>query len=457
MTEKNNKKTGPGSSTDGQKPATPAQNETVELRIDKLVTGGQGLGKVNGQAVFVPMTAVGDMVEAKIIRKRKGFIQAEVQTLIEPGPGRQEAPCQYFGQCGGCDFQHLDGSTQRQAKTDIILDCFSRLGKMDVAEMICGPAKPAKEMGYRNRIRLYANNIGHYGMMRKGTNDVVALDSCPIMPDVFNEHILGWVRFLPPVEQVVIRMDEEDRWLASVYGPPARMKVMKKMLKGLDRDTAPAEGCVGVLYNNLPLWGRDYLIHTVSGHKFKVSAQSFFQGNNLVTEEAVATIRQWLDELKDADRLGGLLGDLFCGAGLFSLALADMFEKVIAIDSDDYAMRDAANNVARSEAARDKVALHKGELGWIFNKGLFAEEHEWAEGCCLVDPPRTGLGKDGVRALLKLKPRHVLYMSRDPATLARDGAVLKDSGYELKKLKALEMFPQTAHIESLGLLVLGDK
>jgi 23S rRNA (uracil1939-C5)-methyltransferase len=454
MTEKNNQKSGPDSSTDGQKPATPAQNETVELRIEKLVTGGQGLGKVDGQAVFVPMTAVGDLVEAKIIRKRKGFIQAAVETLIEPGPGRQEAPCQYYGQCGGCDFQHLDAPTQRQAKTDIILDCFTRLGKMDVGEILSGPEAPAKEMGYRNRIRLYSNNIGHYGMMRKGTNDVVALDGCPIMPDAFNENVIPWVRFLPPVEQVVVRMDEEDRWLVSVYGPPARMKVMKKMLKGLEGDAAPAEGCVGVIYNNLPLWGRDYLIHTVSGHKFKVSAQSFFQGNKLVTEDAVATIREWLDELKQAGSLGGLLGDLFCGAGLFSLALADMFEKVVAIDSDDYAMRDAANNVARSEVARDKVSLHKGELGWIFAKGLLAEEQEWAESCCLVDPPRTGLGKDGVKALLKLKPKTILYMSCDPATLARDVAVLKDSGYVLKKLKALEMFPQTAHIETLGLLEL---
>ncbi len=439
---------------DNQKPVATPQNEVLELRIEKLVTGGQGLGKVEGQAVFVPMTAVGDLVEAKIIRKRKGFIQAEIKNLLEDGPGRQEAPCKYYGQCGGCDFQHLDGPTQRQAKTDIILDCFSRLGKVDVGEMLTGPAAPAKEMGYRNRIRLYSNNIGHYGMMRKGTNDVVALEGCPIMPDVFNEHVMDWVRFLPPVEQVVIRMDEEDRWLASIYGPPARMKVMKKMLKGLDTNTPPAEGCVGVLYNNLPLWGRDYLIHSVAGHKFKVSAQSFFQGNNLVTEEAIETIRQWLNELKDNNNLGPLLGDLFCGAGLFSLALADMFEKVIAIDSDAYAMRDAANNVARSEVARDKVSLHKGELGWVFAKGLLAEKDEWAESCCLVDPPRTGLGKDGVKALLKLKPRHIFYMSCDPATLARDVAVLREDGYELRKLKALEMFPQTAHIETLGLLTL---
>jgi len=273
----------------------PQETPVLEVTIEKLVTGGDGLARHEGQAVFVPLTAPGDRVRVAVKERRKGFVRATVEEILEPGPGRQEPPCPWYGQCGGCDMQHLDPEHQRSAKADIVADCFKRLGKMDVSELLAGP-EAGMDLGYRNRIRVFSNPVNHYGLMRRGTHEVVPFDACGLMPEQFNKEILPWLRMLPPAEQIVVRMDGRGGWLVSVFGPPQRLKVMR--------------------FNNLPLWGRDYLIHELAGHKYRVGAQSFFQGNHSMTEEALTVIRSWITELKNEDKLGVMLGDLFCGVGL---------------------------------------------------------------------------------------------------------------------------------------------
>ena len=444
----------------GSTPAA-APVESWSLQVEKLVTGGAGLARHEGLTVFVPLTAPGDRVQARVIERKKGFAQATLESVLEPGPDRREAPCPHYGQCGGCDFQHLEPAAQRRIKAEIVADCFSRLGKLDTDGILVGPEPGAPDepgesgTGVRNRIRLYANLAGHFGLMRRRSHDIVPLDSCLLMPEQFNRDILPWLRMLPPAEELVVRLDGRGNWLLSIFGPPNRLRMMKKILAALPLDEPPAPGCVGLLFNNLPIWGRDYLVYEVAGHKFRVGAQSFFQSNLAVTEYAVAKARAWLGELAGAGTLGPLLGDLFCGAGLFSLTLADLFEQVVAIDSDPYAIRDAQNNVQRSAAAA-KVKVRKGKLAIALGDPDLASAEQWTASCCVIDPPRTGLGKDGVKSLLAVRPRHILYMSCDPATLARDVAALADDGYQLKKLQVLDMFPQTSHIETLALLEKSD-
>ena len=431
-------------------PAAPTSSP-LELRIEKLVTGGAGLGRHEGQAVFVPLTAPGDLVRAEVVEQRRGFVRAQLTEVIEPGAGRQDAPCPHYGECGGCDLQHLDAATQRQAKADIVTDCFQRLGKMDVAGILTGP-DPELVFGYRNRIRIFASPAGFYGMMKRGTHDVVPLENCALMPEQFNRDILPWLRFLPPVDQIIVRLDGRGSWLLSVFGSPARIKVMKKILSHLPEGEAPAPGCVGLLYNNLPLWGRDHLVYEVAGHKYRVGAQSFFQGNLAATEDAVATVRAWVDEIAAAGRLGGLLADLFCGVGLFTLALSDRFERIIAIDNDKSGCRDAANNIQREAGLAARVTMREGPMATVVGDPELADPAAWAAGLVLVDPPRTGLGKEGVQALIARNPRQIIAMSCDPATLARDAAALAAAGYAVRKLKVMDFFPQTAHIECLLLL-----
>ena len=197
----------------------------------------------------------------------------------------------------------------------------------------------------------------------------------------------------------------------------------------------------------------------VAGKSYRVSAQSFFQTNLAVCEQVVATCSAWLDEGQAADpanpadpaqqgteqELRPLLGDLYCGVGLFSLALADRFARVIAVDNDASAIRDARNNVKRNRVARERVLVQQVSAA----AALQDPEHDWSAACVLLDPPRTGLGKEGLAALIAAAPREIIYLSCDPATLARDAAELVASGYSLERLKVVDMFPQSAHVESL--------
>ncbi len=435
--------------------STPAQ--AVEVRIEKILNQGDGLGRYDGQAVFVPLSAPGDLVRADIIKQGRGFVQTTLNEVIEDGPHRQEAPCAHYGNCGGCNLQHLTMEGQRIAKKGIVLDCFSRLGKLDITELITGPETNETGLGYRNRIRVFANNAGHYGLMRRGSHDVVALDSCPLLPEQFNNEILPSLRMMPPVEQMIIRLDGRGGWLLTMFGPSQRMRMLKKIVAALGDGESPAPGCTGLMFNNRLMWGKDFLVNEVAGHKFRVSSQSFFQGNVAATEEAVTLIRQWLQEIADNGNLGPLLGDLYCGVGLFSLTLADLFEKVVAIDSNPHGIRDAENNVRRDSGAKDKVQVIKGDLGRVLVDPKVASANQWQSACCVVDPPRIGLEKEGVQGLLKLAPRHLVYMSCDPATMARDTAALVDGGYKILKLKVLDMFPQTSHVETLMLMEKTDQ
>jgi 23S rRNA (uracil1939-C5)-methyltransferase len=168
-----------------------------------------------------------------------------------------------------------------------------------------------------------------------------------------------------------------------------------------------------------------------------------------MAEAAVATVRGWLDEIAaPGQRLPHLL-DLYGGVGLFTLALADRFERATLVEMDPGACRDAENNIARDEATRGRSVVHQGDLAEVLlHSGPLADE-SWAGAVCLVDPPRAGLGKEGVAAVLARRPAHLFYMSCDPATQARDAAAFIAAGYVPRHLQALEMFPQSAHIESL--------
>jgi len=448
--------------------------ELFETAIEKIVTGGAGLGRYEGRAAFVPLTAPGDKVRARVLRSKKGFVEAELVEIVTPGPDRYEAECPHFGTCGGCDLQHLTGHAERQVKADIVAECFLRLGKMDVTGILTGPESAGPETGYRNKIRLFASPIGHYGLMRRGSHEVVPLETCLLMPKVFRAEILPWLRQLPPMERIVLRFDGRGSWLISLFGRTNRIRIMKQILNNLPEGEPPLAGCHGLLFNNLPLWGRDYLVMHVAGKKYRVGSQSFFQANLAETEACVQTTRSWLTTGREP---GGLLVDLYCGVGLFALALADHFDRVIAIDADPHAVADARNNVARDANAREKVTVHEDRVPLYLAKFIArskisaattaetktrpeAEEEssatlaaQWRDSCCIIDPPRAGLESRAAAALVKLSPHDILYLSCDPATLARDAALLTKAGYEAKRLQVFDFFPKTAHLESLLYLV----
>lgn len=429
------------------KDPAPAPATLLELRIEKLVTGGDGLARDGDGACFVPRTAPGDLVRVEVVEQRRGYRRAEVRELQEPGPDRCPPPCAHFADCGGCDLQHLTIEAQRRAKAAIVRECFQRQGRLDV-EPIMGEPVHGAPLQWRASLRLQSHPTGSYGLFRRGSHDVVRIEQCPVMAAPFAEVILPWVRFLPPVEQVIVRLDGRGGWLVSLFGVPGRLKILKKMVAGFEAGDLPP-GLQGVLFNSRPAWGRDYLVHKVAGHSYRVGAASFFQGNQEVAEAAVGIARGWLEQIAAAPARLPHLYDLYGGVGLFTLALGGRFERVTLAEMDAGACRDAENNIARDDSVRGRAVVQQGDLAGLVQPGSPLGEGNWDRAVCVVDPPRAGLGKDICAALLKRRPAHVLYMSCDPATQARDAALLAAGGYRPRELRVLDMFPQSGHVESL--------
>ncbi|MEZ4388578.1 MAG: TRAM domain-containing protein [Candidatus Krumholzibacteriia bacterium] len=420
----------------------------LHLTIEKLVTGGRGLARLDGRAVFVPDTAVGDQVRARVIKDSRNFLEAELLEVLSPGPGRRQPPCPHAERCGGCDLQHLDDAAQEAARREILLDCFRRLGRLEV-DALLAPTPTLASLGYRNRLRLSAHPTGRYGLRERQSHAVVPLDTCLVMAEPFTETVLPWLRMLPPMEQIVVRLDGRGGWLLSLYGPPPRLRVLRKFMES-HGDESPAPGLQGVLLNNRPVWGRGYLVMQVADHKYRVSHQSFFQGNLAAAELATATARRWLEDVHPE---GTDLVDLYCGVGLFLLALADRHLRLLGIEADASAMSDAQENLRRAGLLDDgRGRVVQADVVKALADPDVRGAVNWADACVVADPPRTGLGKDALAALCELRPATVLSMSCDPATLARDTGALVAAGYVLERIMPLPMFPQTAHVETLALL-----
>ena len=419
----------------------------LELVIEKLVTGGRGLARHEGQAVFVPGTAPQDRVRVQPGRDRRGWREATLLEVITPGPGRQQPPCPHYDLCGGCDLQHLTPAAQDTARREILRDCFERLGHLDVTDRM-EPTLPGPERGHRNRIRLSSHPTGHYGLRQRGSHRVVPITECLVMAPPFEETILPWVRFLPPVDQMVVRLDGRGGWLVSLYGPPGRLKALRRQVEESGEE-APAPGLQGILLNNRPVWGRTYLVLHVGAHKYRVSHQSFFQGNLHAAEAAVQTARQWLDAVHPEPTD---VADLYGGVGLFTVALAERSRRVLTIDSDASAVQDARENIRRQPAARERAVVRESEVLPALRDPEVQQALDWSQAVVVADPPRTGLTADVVAALGERKPPTLIYLSCDPATLARDCAALAAVGLHVERIQPLPMFPQTAHVETLVLL-----
>ena len=435
----------------------PRKGDMLEIVIDKLVTGGDGLGRLDeGPAVFVPGTIPGERVRARVVQSRKGFLRAELDEVLDPSPDRVDPPLGEVGALSGCDLQHMSIEAQRRAKADIVRDCFVRLGKLDPGERLDGPVPAGPPLGYRNKLRLWRSPTGRYGVRRRGSHDVLEIERHDLMPDLFNDEILPFLATLPPADEVVVRLDGQGNFLVSLFGPPARLRTLKAALKDLPDNAPPHPACTGLLYDNRPIRGRDHLLMKLAGHTYRVQAGAFFQVNAAEAEAAVLTAGEWLDA---AGVDGGTLVDLYCGAGLFALALGGRFERVVGVENDERAVRDARNNLSRggveARVIRADAAAVLGrwrEGDWREGDDRFAAP-DWQTATVVVDPPRSGLGEGAVTHLIEHAPARLLYMSCDPATLARDCGALTRGGYDLTRVRVIDMFPQTGHVEALAELV----
>jgi 23S rRNA (uracil1939-C5)-methyltransferase len=391
-----------------------------EVTVEKLVYGGDGLARMDGQVVFVPFVLPGERIRAEAERTRPGLVYAHVAELLEPAPERMAAPCPYFGRCGGCHYQHASYEYQLAAKRAILAEALRRVGKIEPPEEIA--AISAEPWGYRNRAQFHIEST-RLGYLQARSHRLCAIDHCPIGSPKLNEAIraLGemlrdgrWPRFLRSLE---IFTDERQVQLSVLETgkPPAR-----RFFEWC------AEAIPGLVEGALDYQGR-----------FRVSRDSFFQVNRFLPDRLVAAA------LEGAE--GETALDLYAGVGLFSLPLGQRFREVTAVEAGRAAARDLEFNAQRAGLANVRVEQHTVEA--------YLQTLERAPDFMLLDPPRAGLGKEVVRRLGELRPRQLTIVACDPATLARDLAGLVAAGYRIERVTLVDLFPQTYHLETVARLV----
>lgn len=391
---------------------------TTALQIEKLVYGGEGLSRNEGQVILTPFVLPGEAVQVVTGESRSGVLRGRAVEITGPSEVRVTPKCPYFGRCGGCHYQHATYEAQLEAKRSILAETLRRVGKFDAPVDIATAA--GEPWGYRNRAQFHIEDR-KLGYRERGSHKLCAIEECPISSPKINECIgilnsmlrdARWPKFIRSVE---VFTNEEQ----------VQLNVLDTLQPVAVRFFEWATECIpGLVTGPLEYGG------------FRVSHNSFFQVNRFLVDRTVESALE--------GAVGESALDLYAGVGLFSVPLARKFASVIAVESGSGAVRDLEINAER--AGVPVVAI--GE-----SVDAYLESTEGVADFVLADPPRTGLGKHVAQKLIDRQPRAITIVSCDPATLARDLAALTAGGYNIARMTLLDLFPQTFHIETVVSLV----
>ena len=449
------------------------------LEIEKIVAGGFGLGRHEGQVVFVPQSAPGDRLQVEPFERKRDFLRAAVVEVVEPSPVRRAPPCPYYASCGGCSMMHLQPSAQRDAKLQILLESLQRGGGFDFNQEV--PIRTGPESGYRAKSRFHVKQTRRgpvVGFHAQGTHRVVDIDRCLQMSEAGNR-VLGEIRhwlaanrqrasgiesfeLIDEVGSGAAGMndstdnDESEaggrlvvHFLVKTGRAPSRHDLEELVREvGLAGLVVTESGLTAVPRVSRRL-GETQTRHRVAGFDLEASVHAFFQANRFLLDVLVAEVLPSAGPSGHAGPTGhearglGRVVDLYCGGGLFCLPLAGLADTVVGVEISPPAVADARANAQR--AGITNISFRE-ESSADFATG------EGFEGVDLVvaDPPRGGLERQVVDALCRHQPKELRYVSCDPASLGRDAGRLRGGGLELSRLVLLDFFPNTHHIESVA-------
>ncbi len=429
------------------------------LTIDKLIYGGNGLARLPadekgpGKAVFLPLVLEGERVEAGITEQKPGFARARAEKILEASPHRVAPGCPYFGQCGGCHYQHSSYEHQLQIKSAILRETLRRVAKIELTQEIHVHASSL--WNYRNRTRLRLRTHPFVlGYNRSRWSELLAVEQCPISSPLINRAIgalwelgradktsadLTEIEFFANADDTQLLAEltvQETGWHRGRKSDlPQFVVALREVLpeiigvavfhatgqSALEREHIPAE--------LKAIFGSDHLVYSTATANFHVSAGSFFQTNRFLIDNLV--------ELVTEGRAGGYALDLYAGTGLFSLVLAKKFREVGAVESAPFSFQDLTQNCpANVHCFHEPVERFVGSI-------------ERPVDLIVIDPPRAGLSQRVAGLLADSGTPRITYVSCDPATLARDLTVLMGSGYRIEEAHLVDLFPQTFHIESV--------
>jgi 23S rRNA (uracil1939-C5)-methyltransferase len=403
--------------------------QQLDVKIESLVYGGDGIGRLpDGRAVFVPCVLPGELVRIQPVEEKRGFVRAALVQVLEPSPQRITPRCVHFGLCGGCHYQHLSYADQLTAKQSILRDQLERIG--GIRQPPVAPTIPSpQEWYYRNHVQFHLAPDGKLGYYTQAGERVFAIQECHLPEDSINQ---TWPQLdfeaIPELERIGLRAGaEEDLMLILESSDPQAPELT------LDLPiSAVFQGPAG----SFVMAGDESLTMQVLGRAFQVSPASFFQVNTPQAGAMVEFLRDRLPLQPEATLL-----DVYCGVGLLSAFLAPRVGQVIGVELSEPACADFAANLDEF----DNVSLYQGPAEQIL------PDLDVHPQIVLVDPPRAGLERRALDAILTSGAPTLAYVSCDPATLARDTRRLVAAGYQLTSSTPFDLFPQTFHIESISL------
>ena len=391
----------------------------IRLIVKRLDNQGRGISYYNDKIVFIYNALIGEEVDVEIIKETSKYYEAKVINVIKSVSCRIQPKCPYIDECGGCNIMHMSFDQQMDFKKNKVKDILYKYANIDIEVKLI---ESNKDLFYRNKIELKVHN-NTYSYYNNNSHDYCDISKCLLANNTINE-IIDYHSFM--------NIKNGDITIRSNYNNELLLIVNCDHFEFFND---PPENVVGVVVNDKTVFGNNYFFDYIGDYKFKVSYNSFFQINNYIASEIFKILNNNLE--------GKTLLDLYCGSGVMGISMKDKVNKIIGIEIVENAIKDAIDNANINNVKDFKY--------YVGNTSDVLDKIEDKIDVVIVDPPRSGLNDKTLNDILMIDPKMIGYVSCDPMTLARDLNILKDK-YDVLKVYALDMFPNTYHVESVVIL-----
>lgn len=445
------------------------KNDIITLDITDITPEGFGVGRHDGKVVFVADTAVGDRIEGLVLKELKNRTFAKLQKILEPSPDRIQADCSIAQKCGGCAFRHISYESELKLKQSFVKNAFARIGNMNIRVNETVAHNPER---YRNKVQYPfgrdENGNCIFGYYARRSHRIIQHDDCPLQDGIFTEIAQFCAE---TADKMFIRAYDEESGKGVL-----RHIVMRKNRKGeISVCLVAAENhkkikllseslvskfpqIIGIHLNinkrrdnvifgeeTICLSGKEALTDTLCGKTFELSPRAFFQVNAEMAEKLYNRAK----ELANLQKEGGIILDLYCGAGTIGISVAGEKDRLCGVEIIEAAIENAKKNAALNGRSEANTLFVCGDaaVGVSECRKRFGDPNT-----IIVDPPRKGLEKNVIETIVSAKPEKIVYISCDPATLARDCAIFAESGYMTEEATPFDLFPRTGHVETIVLL-----
>lgn len=443
------------------------KNQIIDIRISDMSTDGNGIGKYENIAIFIPQTAVGDLVRVKILKVKKSYAYAKVEKVLEPSACRIAPDCDVFSKCGGCVFRHISYESECQIKAERVKQVLCRIGKQDspnVMPILCA----INTNEYRNKAQLPISQNGEVGFFAAHSHRVVPIFDCKIQPEIFNKISSTFSKWIKQynisvydetlhkgmVRHLYLRIAKKTNELMVVIvtnghhleHTDALIQTLKDILQDtkftLIQNINTADTNVILSDKCKTIYGDGYITDILCNVKIRISPLSFYQVNRDMAEILYKKATEY------ANPKGCTILDLYCGAGTIGLSMAKEAKKIIGVEIIPDAVLDAKHNAKLNNITNAEFICADAAKAAIKLK-----EDNVKPDVVIIDPPRKGCSEELLNTISNdFDPKRLVYVSCDPATLARDIKILNDLGFYLIEATPVDLFPRTAHVETVALL-----